>query len=64
MSLNRKDLIKRLNEASSGVLREKGYISFIDVLIRMGQLRKDDYENGSRGIHALAKLFSASAARG
>lgn len=44
MSLNRNDLIKRMNEASSEVLREKGYISFVDVLIRMGKLRNDDYQ--------------------
>ena len=33
-----------MNEASSEVLREKGYISFVDVLMRMGKLTKEDYE--------------------
>jgi len=42
--LNRRELIKKMNEISSEVLREKGYISFIDILIRMGKLTKDDYE--------------------
>ena len=44
MSLNRNDLVKRMNEASSEVLREKGYISFVDVLMRMGKLKNDDYQ--------------------
>ena len=42
--LNRRELIKKMNEISSEVLREKGYISFIDILTRMGKLTKDDYE--------------------
>jgi hypothetical protein len=44
MSLSRNDLIKKMNEASSELLREKGYIAFVDVLIRMGKLTKEDYE--------------------
>ncbi len=43
MSLNRNDLIKEMNEASSVVLREKGYVSFVDVLIQMDKLSKEDY---------------------
>lgn len=45
MSLNRGDLIKKMSEASSELLREKGYISFIDVLIKIGKLKKEDYED-------------------
>ena len=44
ISLNRNDLIEKMNEASSVVLREKGYICFVDVLIRMERLSKEDYE--------------------
>ena len=44
MSLNRGDLTKKMNEASSKLLREKGYISFIDVLMKIGKLKKEDYE--------------------
>lgn len=44
MSLNRNSLIKKMSEASSVVLREKGYVSFVDVVIRMGKLSKEDYE--------------------
>lgn len=44
MSLNHDDLIKQMNEASGKVLREEGYICFVDILIRMGKLTKEDYE--------------------
>jgi hypothetical protein len=44
MSLNRNDLIKQMNEASGKVLREKGYISFVDILICIGKLTSEDYE--------------------
>lgn len=44
MSLSRDDLLKKMTEASSVVLREKGYIGFVDVLIQMGKLTKDGYE--------------------
>lgn len=44
MSLNRVDLVKQMNEASSQLLHERGYISFVEVLLRMGKLRKEQYE--------------------
>jgi hypothetical protein len=34
-----------MNQASSTLLREKGYISFVDVLIQMGKLTKEDHES-------------------
>jgi hypothetical protein len=43
-NMNRDDLIKKMNEASSVVLREKGYISFVDILISIGKLSQEDYE--------------------
>ena len=46
MSLNRKDLIEQMNEASSVVLRENGFITFVDVLIQMGKLRKTIMKRG------------------
>ena len=33
-----------MNEVSTELLRENGYISFVDVLLRMGKLAKEDYE--------------------
>jgi hypothetical protein len=44
MSLNRTDLVKQMNEAASQLLRERGYISFVEVLLRMGKLTKEQYE--------------------
>ena len=43
MTLSRSDLIEQLNGASAQVLREKGYICFVEVLIRMGKLTTEDY---------------------
>jgi len=44
MSLNRNDLIKQMNEASGELLREKGYICFVDTLLRIGKLTKENHE--------------------
>lgn len=44
MSSNRSDLIKQMSEATSILLREKGYIAFVDVLIQIGKLTKKDHE--------------------
>lgn len=42
--MNSNDLIKKMNEVSSELLREKGYISFVDILLKMGILKNEDYE--------------------
>lgn len=44
MSTNCSDLISQMNSVSSELFREKGYISFVDLLIRMGKLSQQDYE--------------------
>jgi len=44
MSVNRDDLIIQMQEASAIVLEEKGYVSFVDVLMRMEKLTKADYD--------------------
>ena len=43
--MNRAEIVATMNRASSELLREKGFISFIDVLIRMDRLTKEDYES-------------------
>ncbi len=64
MSLNRTDLVKEMNEASSVVLREKGYISFVDVLIEMGKLTKDHYEAWRFGkVRCLEEVISVNLAK-
>ncbi len=42
--MNRAELISRMNEVSTELLRGNGYISFVDVLLRMGKLSKEDHE--------------------
>ena len=43
--MNRAELVSSMNRASSRLLREKGFLSFVDVLIHMGKLTKEDYES-------------------
>jgi hypothetical protein len=43
--MNRAELVASANRASSELLRQKGFISFVDVLIHMGKLTKEDYES-------------------
>ncbi len=44
MSINRNDLVIQMQEASAMLLDEKGYVSFVDVLMRMGKLTKDNHD--------------------
>ena len=41
---NRNDLVIEMQEASAILLEEKGYVSFVDVLMRMGRLTKEDHD--------------------
>jgi hypothetical protein len=45
MALNRKQLQSKLSTVTSELLKEKGYISFVDVFIKLGYLDPKDYEN-------------------
>ena len=40
-----RELVASMNRVSSELLREKGFISFVDVLILMGKLTKEDHES-------------------
>jgi hypothetical protein len=42
---NRQDLVKALSMITSELLKEKGYICFIDVFMKLGYLSQSDYEN-------------------
>ncbi len=44
MSANRDDLIGQMREASAILLEEKGYISFVDILLRMEKLAREDHD--------------------
>jgi hypothetical protein len=42
---NRQDLGRALSTVTSELLKEKGYICFVDVFMKLGHLSKSDYEN-------------------
>jgi hypothetical protein len=44
MSVNTEEISKQTKRASAKLLREKGYMSAVDVLIEIGKLSKEDYE--------------------
>ena len=44
MARNRQDLERALSTITSELLKEKGYICFIDVFMQLGYLSKSDYE--------------------
>ena len=45
MTLNRKQLQTNLSTVTSELLKEKGYISFVDVFIKLGYLDPKEYED-------------------
>ena len=47
--MNNSELEKKINSIVYEVVNQKGYISSIDVLIRLGYLSQTDYENWRRG---------------
>ncbi len=44
MSINCADLVRHMRETSAILLEEKGYVSFVEVLMRMGRLTKEDHD--------------------
>ena len=42
---SRQDLERALSTITSELLKEKGYLCFVDVFIKLGYLSKSDYEN-------------------
>ena len=45
MARNRRDLEKALSPITSELLKEKGYLCFVDIFMRLGCLSQTDYEN-------------------
>ena len=45
MARNRRDLVRALSAVTSELLKEKGYICFVDVFMKLGYLSQSDYEN-------------------
>ncbi len=53
-----------MNEVSSKLLHEKGYISFVDILMRMEKLKKVDYESWRFGkVPCLEKVITLNLAK-
>jgi hypothetical protein len=46
--MNRQQLQSRLSTVTSELLHEKGYISFVDVFMKLGYLDAKDYESWRR----------------
>ncbi|MFC1851953.1 hypothetical protein ACFL27_17310 [candidate division CSSED10-310 bacterium] len=46
--MNRKELHKKAMLITGLLLKEKGYISFVDVFLKLGYLDQKDYENWRR----------------
>jgi len=44
MSANRADLAGQMQEISAILFEEQGYVSSVDVLLRMGRLTKEDHD--------------------
>jgi hypothetical protein len=42
--VNRDELISSMNRATTELLREKGFVSFVEVLMRMGKLTREDHD--------------------
>jgi hypothetical protein len=43
--MNRAELVASMNRASSELLRQKGFVSVVDLLIHMGKLSREDHES-------------------
>jgi hypothetical protein len=42
---NRRDLERALSPITSELLKEKGYLCFVDIFMKLGSLSQVDYEN-------------------
>jgi hypothetical protein len=45
LARNRQDLVRALSAVTSELLKEKGYICFVDVLMKLDYLSQSDYEH-------------------
>jgi hypothetical protein len=61
---NRQDIEKALGTITSELLKEKGYICFVDVLMKLGYLSKSDYENWRfRRVSTLERVLRVNLSR-
>ena len=61
---NRQDLERALSTITSELLREKGYLCFVDVFMKLGYLSKSDYENWRlKRVSPLERVLNVNLAR-
>ena len=59
--MNRTELVRKARGAAAQLLRDKGYVSAVDVLLAMGRLSKADYERWRfRQVPHLEKVLPGS----
>ncbi len=64
MSINHNDLVQQIQKTSAILLEEKGYVNFVDVLMRMGRLRKEDYDDWRFGrMSCLERVITVNLAK-
>lgn len=47
--MNKEDLIRKTQSHAISLLRDKGYISSVDIIMKLGYLSQADYEKWRRG---------------
>jgi hypothetical protein len=61
---NRQDLERALSTVTTELLKEKGYICFVDVFMHLGYLSKSDYENWRfRRVSSLERVLTVNLSR-
>jgi hypothetical protein len=61
---NRQDLERALSTITSELLKEKGYIGFVDVFMKLGYLSQSDYENWRfRRVSPLERVLTVNLSR-
>jgi hypothetical protein len=61
---HRQDLERALSTITSELLKEKGYLCFVDVFIKLGYLSKSDYENWRfKRVSPLERVLSLNLSR-
>lgn len=62
--MNRTELVKSISQAAAEMLHEKGYISVVDVFMRMGKLTREDHEAWrTRKVRYLERVISINLAQ-
>jgi len=61
---NRQDLVRALSTITSELLKEKGYLCFVDVFMNLGYLSKSDYESWRfRRVSSLERVLTVNLSR-